>query len=714
MTIMSYELSFTPTFYNESLNLPKQVSKLVSQKLKVLAGDPHSAQGDAKKLKGYSNVYRARVGDYRVFYSIGQGWVKLLSVRKRDERTYDDELPDVVAPAVAPDHAALEPQQQGIGYGVSGLAASSAPSSDTLSPIPDTLSPIPDTLSPIPAAPLPCPLTDTLLAQWQIPAEHRPAALAARTEDELLDLPIPDRYLSRILDNLFPQALEAIATQPEFVLPTPEAVERFAEEDLGSFLLRLTPEQQELVIQNRRGPTLVKGGPGTGKSTLALYRVQRLLEQGVTSILFTTYTNALVGYSEQLLTHLLGKPPAKCGVKVTTVDSLAAHYFAKGSRWPKFATEGQALDLLGVALREAPIPATNAFDRQVRQAGLERLGPDYLLQEFLSVIEAWGIDSAEAYATLERRGRRTPLKPMVREAIWAVYTHWRELMRAEGIVLNEQIRRGALEYAATLDPRPYQALVIDEAQDLSPVALRFLLNLVPSLEHVYLTADAAQSLYQRGFSWKQVHADLNMAGRTLLLKRNYRNTAQIIGACATILAGSGAGDDESLNQEPSAHQGDPPRIRLVDDAADEAAAVHTFFVESARRYRLPAHSGAVLCMSKNAGEALARRLSELGLPAVFQSGKDIDITAQKVKVLTLHSAKGLEFPFVVVVGLEAGRFPRVIEGYPAEELAAMEDEQRRLFFVGCTRAMRALLVCGSRDTPSPFLTPLQSPIWARD
>jgi superfamily I DNA/RNA helicase/mRNA-degrading endonuclease RelE of RelBE toxin-antitoxin system len=709
----TYELSFTPTFYNESLNLPRHVTRLISNKLDVLKSDPYSAKGDAKKLKGYTNVYRARVGDYRLFYSIGQGWVKLLSVRKRDDRTYEDELPAVAAPEVAPDPATLEPQQQGSGIRGQGSGIGHAsPQSPT--PEPDPLNPDPRPLNPDPSNALPYPLTDALLAQWQIPAEYRPAALAATTEDALLELPIPERFVSRILDNLFPRALEAIVVQPEYVLPEPEAVERFAEEDLGAFLLKLTPEQQELVNQNRRGPTLVKGGPGTGKSTLAIYRVQRLIDQGVTAILFTTYTNALVGYSEQLLTHLLGKPPAQCGVKVATVDSLASHYFAKGSRWPKFATEGQALDLLAAALREADIPAANAFDLQVRRAGLERLGPDYLLQEFLSVIEAWGIDSAEAYATIERRGRRTPIKPVVREAIWAVYAHWRELMRAEGIVLNEQIRRGALEYVATLDAKPYEALVIDEAQDLSPVALRFLLNLVPSLEHVYLTADASQSLYQRGFSWKQVHSDLNMAGRTLLLKRNYRNTAQIMAACAAILAGSGAGDDESIRQEPSAHEGAPPAIRLVEDAAGEAAAIQRFFSEAAQRYRLPAHSGAVLCMSKNTGEALARRLSELGLPAVFQSGKDIDITAQKVKVLTLHSAKGLEFPFVAVVGLDGGRFPRFIEDYPAEELAAMEDEQRRLFFVGCSRAMRALLVCGSRDTPSPFLAPLLPPVWARD
>ncbi|MBP1468930.1 ATP-dependent helicase [Candidatus Chloroploca sp. M-50] len=578
-------------------------------------------------------------------------------------------------------------------------------------PRPETRDPNPKT--PPPPAPLPCVLTEALLAQWQIPAEYRSAALAATTEDDLLDLAMPERFLSRILDNLFPRELGTIAAQPAYVLPTPESVERFAEEELGGFLLQLTPEQQALVAQTWHGPTLVRGGPGTGKSTLALYRVQRLLDQGVSPILFTTYTNALVGYSEQLLTYLLGKPPADCGVKVSTVDALAAHFYARRWGWPTFATEGQALDLLHEALATAPIPGANVFDQQVRRQSLERLGLDYLLQEFVSVIEAWGVDHGADYLALERRGRRTPLKPNVREALWAVYGDWRALMRERGLVLNEQIRRGAYEVAQTLTSKPYQALVIDEAQDLSPSAVRFLLALVASPAHLYLTADGAQSLYQRGFSWKQIHADLNVVGRTLVLKRNYRNTAQISAACASILEGMPDHERESLPQEPSTHQGDVPRIVLVRNANEEAQAIHAFFTAAARRLRLPVHSGAVLCPSQHSGKALAQKLHALGLPATFQSGKQINLTVPMVNVLTLHAAKGLEFPIVAVVGLEAGRLPHDRDGFPPEEAAAIEAEQRRLFYVGCTRAMRALLVCGSATAPSPFLETLEAPLWER-
>ena len=212
-------------------------------------------------------------------------------MRKRDERTYEDDLPDTVPPASPPDPSTLTPKARGVVGEKFTLSASTniTPPSRTLSP----------------GRPLPFTITKDMLECWRIPSQHHPEILTARTEDDLLNLPIPEHDLSCILDNLFPRSLHAIKTQPEFVLPTPADIERFAEEDLRSFLLRLTPEQEDMFNQDRRGPIPVRGGPGTGKSTLALYQVQRLLKQGVTSVLFTTYTNALVNYSEQLLTRLL-------------------------------------------------------------------------------------------------------------------------------------------------------------------------------------------------------------------------------------------------------------------------------------------------------------------------------------------------------------------------------------------------------------------------
>ena len=102
----------------------------------------------------------------------------------------------------------------------------------------------------------------------------------------------------------------------------------------------------------------------------------------------------------------------------------------------------------------------------------------------------------------------------------------------------------------------------------------------------------------------------------------------------------------------------------------------------------------------------------MGLNAKFVSGKQIDLKAPHVKVLTLHSAKGLEFPFVVVV-LTASPFPEIDPELPTDEHSEVIKAQRRLLYVGCSRAMRALMICSSRSAPSEFLTALTPPEWEK-
>lgn len=698
----TWAISITDTFFNELLNIPQAVQKKVSKIVKLLETDPISAQGDAKKLKGYTNnVYRVRLGNYRLFYSFGQGWVKLLSIRKRDERTYETELPDFQTPTPPPSSVVLKPQPK---------VVLPPPPTDTKqdSEKPRSLEPSVSVTTALPMA-----LTENILQQWQIPAGYWQEILAVNNAEDILELSIPDHLINRIVDNLYPRPIEEISAQREYVLQHPEDLDRFVEGSLSAFLLKLDPEQDALCDFGKQGPVLVKGGPGTGKSTLALYRVKTLLSRGYQPLLFTTYTNALVAYSEQLLAQLLEQPPDKAGVKVSTVDGLVYRQYVTTYGKPKLAQDAQIEALFQEALQTVTMPGQNVFARRAQQQILERLGTAYLLQEFDTVIEGWGIGTLEDYLAHDRRGRGIPLKASVREAVWATYQGWRTLMAKAGLLTWAQLRMQALDLALRLEEKPYQAVVIDEAQDLSPVSLRFLLALVPSLAGVYLTADASQSLYQRGFSWKQVHQDLQVTGRTLLLKRNYRNTEQIIAACTAILQGTEAGDAECLVQEPSPHQGDIPTVQLTDSPDQTAQMIQTFLVDAAKKHRLPIHGGAVLCPSNQMAEDMARALDRLGLKARFFHGNQLDLKATCIKVLTLHSAKGLEFPFVAVVGLQEGRFPRVDSNLPEGEIPAVLDEQRRLFFVGCSRAMRALTVMGSRSNPSTLLDSLSAPYWQR-
>lgn len=112
----------------------------------------------------------------------------------------------------------------------------------------------------------------------------------------------------------------------------------------------------------------------------------------------------------------------------------------------------------------------------------------------------------------------------------------------------------------------------------------------------------------------------------------------------------------------------------------------------------------LISMAKEYGD-LASFLEEVALI----SGADTTNNDDAVTLMTLHAAKGLEFPAVYMVGMEDGLFPSARASY---DPAGMEEE-RRLCYVGMTRAMEDLtLTWADRRTlhgeiqyniPSPFL-----------
>ena len=115
-------------------------------------------------------------------------------------------------------------------------------------------------------------------------------------------------------------------------------------------------------------------------------------------------------------------------------------------------------------------------------------------------------------------------------------------------------------------------------------------------------------------------------------------------------------------------------------------------------------------LASNAGEYDS--LEEFLADATLMSSADETSSKDAVTLMTLHAAKGLEFPVVFIVGMEEGLFP---SARCLEDTADLEEE-RRLAYVGMTRAMRRLFLtyAGSRfsfggrsyNMPSRFLTEL--------
>ncbi len=246
----------------------------------------------------------------------------------------------------------------------------------------------------------------------------------------------------------------------------------------------------------------------------------------------------------------------------------------------------------------------------------------------------------------------------------------------------------------------YMALLIDEAHDFEDAWLRMATRLVdPNTRSLLVLYDDAQSIYQqkrRKFNFASVGIDAR--GRTSVLRLNYRNTAEVLGLavqCARSLldgAGEARGEDEIPVVLPrtAGRRGAVPALLAARDANEEADLI-------ADRVR-EAHSGgmsladiAVLCRAKYLMGPIERALRTRRIPVQSMQAnafRRFDWSKPSVKLLTLHSAKGLEFPLVFVAGLQA--MPMRDENI---------DEAARLLYIGMTRATHQLVLSAHGRSP---------------
>lgn len=258
-------------------------------------------------------------------------------------------------------------------------------------------------------------------------------------------------------------------------------------------------------------------------------------------------------------------------------------------------------------------------------------------------------------------------------------------------------------------PPVYDAVLVDEAQDLDPNALRLLTLLCRAPNRLFITADANQSIYGSGFRWQDVHHTLNFVGRTGILQRNHRTTQEINEAAHSYLS-QGVLDPVEEKRE-YVHTGPPPAVRAVTNTEDEAALLRQFCRRAVKEFRLGISACAILVPTEKAGKRLVQLLSYQKLPARFMSSQELDMQEERVKILTLKAAKGLEFPICAIAGFLDAPFPYLPKETSNGAKLEIEKRERRSLFVAMTRAMRALLVIIPADPSSPVLRGFDPNFW---
>lgn len=475
---------------------------------------------------------------------------------------------------------------------------------------------------------------------------------------------------------------------------------------LEEWMLFLAPQQKQLVTRSYNGPARVKGVVGSGKTVVAVHRARHLARSALDlqgKVLFLTYGNRLPGVVSHLLRRLVGEgAPELDAVECVTIHHWCYSFLTQHGRRPTPDDSGKAYEAaLGEAIAEARLryPWLRLWFRPA----------SFFADEIRYVIKGRAVACLEEYLGLERGGRGTALQEAERRAMYAVYETYQRRLQAMGVWdFDDYILEALRLMESGVSPGNYVAAVVDEIQDLTEAVMRLIRRIVPpGSNDLFLVGDGLQRIYPGGYALGRL--DISITGRSVLLRRNYRNTQQILRAAYTMMLDERLDDleeGENRVQEPefSVRQGEVPVLRHFHSPEEELLWVHDKIRELMSEQGYREQDFALLYRWRQPYRDLIHR--HLG-PHVqlVEIGRDADsYFGPGVKHTTFHSAKGLEFKVVFVVGTTDGVFvPKDDWSLEAEELEDYLARERRLLYVAMTRARDLLFMTCSRGQPSRFL-----------
>lgn len=213
------------------------------------------------------------------------------------------------------------------------------------------------------------------------------------------------------------------------------------------------------------GPWLVKGGPGSGKSTVALYCVREIFDPKAPrlgdleepKVLFTTFTKSLTSAASHLLESL---SVSSKNLDILNVDKLTWKFLSKEMR--DASIEKNLPSVVASVLRR----------NQGKYGSFSKDDAAFLAAEIEWVIIGQDLGSEKAYIDADRSGRGRVLGARQKAAVWQLSEDVTAELRRRRASLYVERRREALQFVV---PR-YDYVFIDEAQDLQPVAIRLCIS----------------------------------------------------------------------------------------------------------------------------------------------------------------------------------------------------------------------------------------------
>lgn len=435
-----------------------------------------------------------------------------------------------------------------------------------------------------------------------------------------------------------------------------------------------TSEQLPIIQGYQPGTVLIRGAAGSGKTTTAVLRLRHVTNlwkrrrereesDEPIRVLVLTYNRTLRGYVEELVTQKVDMSQFEL-----VLDTFG--------HW--------AYELLG----RPEIVDGQRRDRKLSQlaAGLA-YNDEFIADEVDYVLGRFPPDGLASYTDqsdrnlYERRGRGTVPRvelPARQELLGDVIGPYRDWKATEGEMDWNDL---AVALAAREPVVRYDIVVVDEAQDFSANQVRAVMSYVAPLHSVTFVLDAVQRIYPRGFDWDEAGVTIARSHR---LRENHRNTKQVAAFAYPLVKDLEVEDDGTLPEFEEAEREGPNPIVVRGLFSQQMDWVVNYIGE------LPDDESVSLLQPRGGGwmDYTRERLDASGFKYVEMTRRpEWPQGAEEIALLTLHSAKGLEFDHVILLGLSAELMP-----HGPEDNDTQLANHRRLVAMAIGRARNTVVL----------------------
>ena len=319
-------------------------------------------------------------------------------------------------------------------------------------------------------------VTAEVLLSYGVPEEWLQDVQQA-TDDNLLDLVehLPAEAAEALLELATggkPQVVPPVAAgadpfahpdaQRRFrVMNDVEELERALDFPWEKWTIFLHPAQRQWVEREYSGPARISGSAGTGKTIVALHRAVFLARQYPESrVLLTTFSDTLANALHTKLRRLISNEPRLAErLEVHSMNAIGERLYELHFGRPKIASSDKVRQLL--------IESASKVEGQ-------KFTAHFLKSEWEEIVDAWQLDSWEAYRDVKRLGRKTRLPEQQRALLWSVFDTVRGALTEQGLITHAAMFSQLAAQITERKQPPFDFVVMDEAQDVSIAQLRFL------------------------------------------------------------------------------------------------------------------------------------------------------------------------------------------------------------------------------------------------